>query len=280
MRNESSGPHEKLKDCWKNGRIAKNLRIIHYLCTQNSKDMKVKIQTLLGDIVVRLYDETPIHRDNFVKLVKEGYYDGTLFHRVIKDFMIQGGDPDSKGAPAGKMLGVGGPDYTLEAEIKDGLFHKRGALAAARQGDEVNPERRSSGSQFYIVWGQVYNEGQLRQFAKQLKMQKIQDAFNRLAKEHRDDIIQMRRERNRVGLQELQDKLAAEAESQVQGNGLTDEQLKIYSTIGGTPHLDGQYTVFGEVEDGLDVVEMIQSTATGRGDRPVDDIEMRISIIE
>ena len=130
--------------------------------------MKVKIQTMLGDIVVRLYDETPIHRDNFVKLVKDGYYDGTLFHRVIKDFMIQGGDPDSKGAPAGKMLGVGGPDYTLEAEIKDGLFHKRGALAAARQGDEVNPERRSSGSQFYIVWGQVYNEGQLRQFSKQL----------------------------------------------------------------------------------------------------------------
>ena len=108
---------------------------------------------MLGDIVVRLYDETPIHRDNFLKLAKEGYYDGTLFHRVIKDFMIQGGDPDSKGAPAGKMLGVGGPDYTLEAEIKDGLFHKRGALAAARQGDEVNPERRSSGSQFYIVWG-------------------------------------------------------------------------------------------------------------------------------
>ena len=198
---------------------------------------------MLGDIVVRLYDETPIHRDNFLKLAKEGYYDGTLFHRVIKDFMIQGGDPDSKGAPAGKMLGVGGPDYTLEAEIKEGLFHKRGALAAARQGDEVNPERRSSGSQFYIVWGQVYNEGQLRQFSKQLRMQKVQDAFNSLAAEH-------------------------------------DDQLKIYSTVGGTPHLDGQYTVFGEVEEGLDVVEMIQETATGRADRPVDDIEMRMTVIE
>ena len=116
-----------------------------------SSESSFEQSSMLGDIVVRLYDETPIHRDNFVKLVKEGYYDGTLFHRVIKDFMIQGGDPDSKGAPAGKMLGVGGPDYTLEAEIKDGLFHKRGALAAARQGDEVNPERRSSGSQFYIV---------------------------------------------------------------------------------------------------------------------------------
>lgn len=242
--------------------------------------MKVKIQTMFGDIIVRLYDETPIHRDNFIKLAKEGYYDGTLFHRVIKDFMIQGGDPDSKGAPAGKMLGVGGPDYTLEAEIKPDLLHKRGALAAARQGDEVNPERRSSGSQFYIVWGQVYNEGQLRQFSKQLRMQKIQDAFNALASEHRTEIMQMRRERNRVGLQELQDRLAVEAENKVGKEGLTDKQLKQYSTIGGTPHLDGQYTVFGEVEEGLEIVEMIQATATGRADRPVDDIEMRMTVIE
>jgi len=242
--------------------------------------MKVKIQTMFGDIIVRLYDETPIHRDNFIKLAKEGYYDGTLFHRVIKDFMIQGGDPDSKGAPAGKMLGVGGPDYTLEAEIKPDLLHKRGALAAARQGDEVNPERRSSGSQFYIVWGQVYNEGQLRQFSKQLRMQKIQDAFNALASEHRTEIMQMRRERNRVGLQDLQDRLAVEAENKVGKEGLTDKQLKQYSTIGGTPHLDGQYTVFGEVEEGLEIVEMIQATATGRADRPVDDIEMRMTVIE
>ncbi|MBQ4633460.1 MAG: peptidylprolyl isomerase [Prevotella sp.] len=244
--------------------------------------MKVKIQTTLGDIIVRLYDETPLHRDNFVKLAKEGYYDGTLFHRVIKDFMIQGGDPDSKGAPAGKMLGVGGPDYTIEAEIKSGLYHKRGALAAARQGDEVNPERRSSGSQFYIVWGQMYKEGQLRQFAKQMEMQQMQAVFNALAKEHHDEIMQMRRERNRAGLQELQEKLAAEAEAQVkaQGAGMTDEQRTIYSTVGGTPHLDGQYTVFGEVEEGLDVVEMIQQTATARGDRPVDDIEMRVTVME
>lgn len=242
--------------------------------------MKVKIQTMFGDIIVRLYDETPIHRDNFIKLAKEGYYDGTLFHRVIKDFMIQGGDPDSKGAPAGKMLGVGGPDYTLEAEIKPDLLHKRGALAAARQGDKVNPERRSSGSQFYIVWGQVYNEGQLRQFSKQLRMQKIQDAFNALASEHRTEIMQMRRERNRVGLQELQDRLAAEAENKVGKEGLTDKQLKQYSTIGGTPHLDGQYTVFGEVEEGLEIVEMIQATATGRADRPIDDIEMKMTVIE
>lgn len=237
--------------------------------------MNVKIKTSMGDITVRLYDETPLHRDNFIRLATEGYYDGTLFHRVIKDFMIQGGDPDSKGAPAGKQLGVGGPDYTIEAEIKDGLFHKRGALAAARQGDEVNPERRSSGSQFYIVWGQTYNEGQLKQFARQMEMQQMQQAFDALVAQHRAEIMQLRRDRNRAALQELQERLADEAQAQVKAAGkaaLSDEQRETYSTVGGTPHLDGQYTVFGEVTEGLDVVEQIQLAATGRGDRPVEDI--------
>lgn len=241
----------------------------------------VKIQTTLGDITVRLYDETPLHRDNFLKLAREGYYDGTIFHRVIKDFMIQGGDPDSKDAPAGKMLGTGGPGYTVEAEIKPGLYHKRGALAAARQGDEVNPERRSSGSQFYIVWGQVYTEGQARQLAKQMEMQQAQQIFNALAQEHRAEIMQMRRERNQAGLQELQEKLAAAATEQAKAAApaLTEEQKQLYTTIGGTPHLDGQYTVFGEVTDGLDIVEMIQQAATGRGDRPVDDIVMKMVVL-
>lgn len=241
----------------------------------------VKIQTTLGDITVRLYDETPQHRDNFLKLAKEGYYDGTLFHRVIKNFMIQGGDPDSKGAPAGKQLGVGGPGYTIEAEIKPELIHKRGALAAARQGDEVNPERRSSGSQFYIVWGQVYNAGQIGQLQKQMEMQQLQSAFNALVQQHRDEVMQLRRDRNRAGLQELQDKLVAEAEAQVKatGAGLTEAQKEAYTTIGGTPHLDGQYTVFGEVEEGLDIVEMIQQTATAPGDRPLDDITMTMTVL-
>lgn len=244
--------------------------------------MKVKIQTTLGDIIVRLYDETPLHRDNFIKLVKESYYNGTLFHRVIKDFMIQGGDPDSKGAPAGKHLGVGGPSYTLDAEIKPGLFHKRGALAAARQGDEVNPERKSSGSQFYIVWGKVYNQSQLGQLAKQLEIQEAQKIFDNLAFQQRAAIMQLRRERNQAGLQELQEKMAAEAMTQAKANGpvLTDEQKKVYSTIGGTPHLDNQYTVFGEVEEGLDVVEQIQQTATGRNDRPQEDVIMTMTMVE
>lgn len=242
--------------------------------------MKVKIHTTLGDIIVRLYDETPQHRDNFIKLAREKYYDGTLFHRVIKDFMIQGGDPNSKGAPSSVMLGTGGPGYTIEAEIKDGIYHKRGALAAARQGDEVNPERRSSGSQFYIVWGQKYNDSQLKQLAKQMQMQAVQQAFNALAVRHSEEIMQMRKERNRAGLQELQDKLIAEAEQQAKGKALTDEQLSLYGTTGGTPHLDGQYTVFGEVETGLDIVEKIQNTTTGHADRPVDDIEIRMTVIE
>ena len=235
---------------------------------------KVKITTSLGNITVRLYDETPLHRDNFLKLAKEGFYNGTLFHRVIRDFMIQGGDPDSVNAPAGKRLGVGGPDYTLEAEIHPALFHKRGALAAARQGDEVNPERRSSGSQFYIVWGQTYNDGQLRQMGKQLEMQRLQSIFQSLAADHRAEILQLRRDRNRTGLQELQDRLVAEAETKAKTLGpvLTEAQMEAYFSVGGTPHLDGQYTVFGEVVEGLDIVDRIQQVETLSGDRPKADV--------
>ncbi len=244
---------------------------------------KVKIQTTLGDIIVRLYDETPKHRDNFLKLASEGYYDGTLFHRVIKDFMIQGGDPDSKDAPAGKMLGTGGPDYTIEAEIIPGLCHKRGALAAARQGDEVNPERRSSGSQFYIVWGQLYKSSQVGQMEKQLRMQAEQQIFNKLVNEHRSQIMQMRRDRDREGLMELQMDLEAKthAIAREQGVGkMTDAQKEAYTALGGTPHLDGLYTVFGEVVEGLEVVEKIQNAATGTADRPKEDISMMVSVIE
>ena len=153
---------------------------------------KIKINTSEGEIIVRLYDETPKHRDNFIKLAKESYYDGTLFHRVIKDFMIQGGDPNSKDAPAGKMLGTGGPGYTIPAEfVYPQLFHKRGALSAARQGDEVNPKRESSGSQFYIVWGKVYKPQELKQMERQLAMQQEQTVFNSLVVENRAKIMDL-----------------------------------------------------------------------------------------
>ena len=238
---------------------------------------KVTIKTTEGDITVRLYDETPRHRDNFLKLAQEGYYNGTLFHRVIKNFMIQGGDPNSKGYPAGVQLGTGGPGYTIPAEIQPQFIHKRGALAAARQGDEVNPERASSGSQFYIVWGQVYNDGQIGQLARQLQMQAEQSIFNRLAGEHRKEIMDLRRNRDQAGLMELQNDLIAQTQAimaEQGGAALTEAQKQTYTTIGGTPHLDGQYTVFGEVEEGLDVVEKIQGTETMPGDRPKQDIQI------
>lgn len=237
----------------------------------------VTIKTTEGDITVRLYDETPLHRDNFLKLCREGYYDQTLFHRVIKDFMIQAGDPNSREATPTQMLGTGGPDYTIEAEIKPELFHKRGTLAAARQGDEVNPERRSSGSQFYISWGQVYNQGQLGQLSKQLDMQMQQAIFNQLVAEHRSEIMQLRRDRNREALMELQEDLQAQTYAKFQSmpnKGLSDAQKQAYTTVGGVPHLDGQYTVFGEVTEGLDIVEKIQNCKTGTADRPVSDIRI------
>ena len=246
--------------------------------------MKVHIHTSLGDIVVRLYDETPKHRDNFVKLASEGYFDGTLFHRVIKDFMIQGGDPDSKGAPAGKNLGTGGPDYTIPAEfVYPQLFHKRGALSAARTSDEVNPNRESSGSQFYIVWGKQYKPGELKQMERQLAMQQEQGVFNRLVAENRPKIMDLRRKRDQAALQELQDDLIAQTHAICAEQGtmrFTDEQVKVYTTFGGTPFLDNQYTVFGEVEEGLDIVEQIQNVATGRNDRPVEDVSMQVTVLE
>ena len=237
----------------------------------------------MGDITVRLYDETPLHRDNFLKLAAEEFFNGTLFHRVIKDFMIQGGDPNSKGAPAGMNLGSGGPGYTIPAEIQPTLFHKRGALSAARLGDEVNPTKESSGSQFYIVWGKVYKAPELKQLEHQMKMQQEQNIFNALAMEHREEIMNLRRNRDRDGLMELQDKLAKMAMDKSKELGapaFTPEQVEAYTTLGGTPFLDGGYTVFGEVEEGLDVVEAIQNLETSAGDRPKTDVVMNVAVME
>ena len=243
---------------------------------------RLKIRTTEGAILIRLYDETPKHRDNFLKLAKEAYFKGTLFHRVIRGFMIQGGDPDSKNAPKGKMLGTGGPDYTIPAEfVYPQYFHKRGALSAARTGDEVNPERESSGSQFYIVWGKTYKPAELKQMEHQMAMQQEQEVFNQLAKEHHEEVMNFRRNRDRAGLQVLQEQLVEETKTLCKQQGkptFTDEQVEAYTTVGGTPFLDNQYTVFGEVEEGLDVVERIQDCSTDRNDRPNEDI--RIESVE
>jgi peptidyl-prolyl cis-trans isomerase B (cyclophilin B) len=185
-----------------------------------------------------LYGETPKHRDNFIKLAGEQYFDSLLFHRVIKDFMIQGGDPDSKYAPAGARLGEGGPDYRLDAEFRTPqLLHKRGALAAAREGDVVNPMKRSSASQFYVVWGKIYTPQEIESMSRRMK---------------------------EVGLGEL-----------------SPEQKELYSTVGGTPFLDGQYTVFGEITKGLEVVDKIQNVATDANDRPLEDVRiLSVKVIE
>lgn len=240
----------------------------------------ININTPLGDIKVRLYNETPIHRDNFLKLAQEGFYNGTLFHRVIENFMIQGGDPNSREATPEQMLGTGDPGYTLPAEIVTGLYHKRGALAAARMGDEMNPNRESSGSQFYIVWGQTYNKSKLKQQEKQMLQQMEQQAFNALAAAHKEDIMNLRRNRNREGLAALQEQLVKQAQQEVKAKAplFTEEMYKVYEEIGGTPFLDGQYTVFGEVTQGLDIVEKLQCVATGVADRPVQDLKIQVTV--
>ena len=238
---------------------------------------KIRISTNYGDLVVKLYDQTPLHRDNFIKLVKEGFYEGTLFHRVIKGFMIQGGDPDSKGAPKGKRLGSGDVGYTIPAEIEPSLFHKRGALCAARQGDQVNPERRSSGCQFYIVWGEKFSGSKMDQMDRQYQMQAINEVFSQLASQHRDEIMPMRRDRNRDALMELQQQLEAEANAIVVEKGLgriPEERRNAYMSEGGTPFLDNQYTVFGELESGFDIVEKIQNVQTDEADRPLEDVKI------
>ncbi len=198
----------------------------------------VRLETTAGNIDIALYNATPQHRDNFLKLTREGYYNGTLFHRVIENFMIQGGDPTSRQASAETLLGEGGPDYTLPAEIATPhIYHKRGAVAAARQGDAVNPERRSSGSQFYIVWGQTFSNEQLNRLARTI-------------------------ERSTGGTTRL-----------------TPEMRAKYTEVGGTPHLDGQYTVFGEVIAGLDIVNDIQQYPTDTNDRPVRNVVITRAIV-
>ena len=243
----------------------------------DNKMIKVKLETSLGDIVVELYNETPQHRDNFVKLVKEGYYDGVLFHRVIKDFMIQTGDGNSKTAGPDAMLGDGDPGYTIEAEfVYPKYFHKRGALAAARTADQVNPERRSSGSQFYIVTGKIYSSDELKMMTQRMADMRKQDIFRRLLNENRTRVEEVQKTQDMAALQELQNELIQKTEAEAAENPftLTDEQIDAYTSVGGTPHLDGQYTVFGEVIEGMDVVDKIQNTTTGRADRPTVDIKI------
>lgn len=211
----------------------KKTRIIKKQLTVEAPDKcLVEIETSFGTMLVELSDATPQHRDNFTKLAEQGYFDGTLFHRVINGFMVQGGDPNSKNAKPGDQLGVGGPNYTIPAEFVDSLVHVKGALAAARQGDQANPEKRSSGSQFYIVQGQTVTTAMLNQFEAR------------------------------------------------KGVRYTQAQRDEYAAKGGTPFLDRDYTVFGRVIEGLEVLDSIAKVSTDGRDRPTEDVKMKITVIK
>lgn len=241
----------------------------------DTTDALVEIFTTEGPIKIRLYGDTPRHRDNFLKLVSEGFYNGVLFHRVIKNFMVQTGDPESKDATPGKQLGAGDPGYTLEAEINyPKHYHKYGALAAARTGDQVNPERRSSGSQFYIVTGEKMSPRMVEQIEARMVNDVKQKAWRELMKKNASKIKELQATGDRDALEAYRLQLINELEGTVKVPSLPENIKKDYVEIGGTPHLDGQYTVFGEVTEGMDVVEKIQNAQTDGSDRPVDDIRI------
>lgn len=246
------------------------------------KESQILIETTLGNITIKLYDDTPRHRDNILELAGKGFYDGTLFHRIIKEFMIQGGDPDSKNAPAGKSLGSGDAGYTLPAEIVPVHYHKKGALAAARLSDQVNPKKESSGCQFYIVTGKVYKSAELKKLEKSINMGRENTVFEQLVNKNIDKIKEYRLARNQKGLMALQEELIEEAKQMVateQSFKFTPEQVETYTTIGGAPFLDNEYTVYGEVIKGMEVIEAIEKAKTDGRDRPIEDINMKVSVL-
>ena len=246
--------------------------------TTKNMEPKIRMQTTYGDITVKLYNETPLHRDNFLKLVNSGFYNGVLFHRVIADFMIQGGDPDSKAASPTDSLGNGDAGYTIPAEFKTPtLFHKKGALAAARMGDAENPLKASSGCQFYIVEGKTFSDAELDNMQTNKLRQQENALFQEILKTKNDEVKKYRLERNQEKLDQLRDSILLEVKNKISADStykFSDKQRTIYKTLGGTPHLDGNYTVFGEVTEGIEVVEKISKTRTGRMDRPIEDIRI------
>lgn len=233
----------------------------------------VIIKTTMGDIKIKLYDETPYHRDNFIKLVKSDFYDGISFHRVIKDFMIQAGDPETKTKdvhPISDSLSK----YTIPAEINPACFHKKGALAAARQGNEINPYMRSSGTQFYIVEGVTYTEEELKQAEQRINNSIKQAVYTRILSETSDSLQKAGSTNTPAQVQEYASIKMFQYLTSVKNYVIPENQRNAYKTIGGTPRLDATYTVFGEVIEGLDVVDRISETPTGRADVPLTDIKI------
>lgn len=251
--------------------------------SDKTKEHEAVIETDFGTMKIKLYNETPLHRDNFIKLTKEDFYDGLLFHRVINGFMIQGGDPDSKNAAPGKQLGGGDLGYTIPAEINPKFFHRRGVIAAARQGDNVNPEKRSSSSQFYILQGKIFRPGELdtletkledlrKRNMLQAKIKDIEPELNKLGAEGKQDQMMAKFNALRASVDSAAAKLPPIK--------FSDEQRKAYTTVGGYPSLDNNYTIFGEVTEGLDVLDKIAEQPVDVNDRPQKDIKFKIRMID
>ena len=257
-------------------------------CAQSKKnDYVVTIKTKYGDMVAILYDETPKHKENFIKLAKAHYFDSLLFHRVIQGFMIQGGDPNSKKAKPGESLGNGGPGYTVPAEFNPKFFHEKGALSAARLGDQQNPEKASSGSQFYVVQGSVltpadidnlkYDQGMLmnglRKMFESPSNKPLLDSLTSLY--YSGDMVAYQKR-----LIELIPRVEKATGMKLTKANMSEEKRKLYTTVGGSPHLDGEYTVFGKVIKGLDIIDKIAAAQRDAGDRPVEDLRMFVSVEE
>ena len=239
----------------------------------------ISIKTTLGDIKIKLYDETPLHHDNFIKLLNTGFYEGVSFHRIIKDFMIQAGDPATKSGPVTNL-----PDslntYTIPAEFTMQYFHKKGALAAAREGNDVNPEMRSSGTQFYIVQGVKYNDEDLALTEQRINSNIKQSVFNKIIRETADSVRSSGKTIPDGEIQEIASFKMFQFLTNNKEFKISEEQRNVYKSIGGVPRLDGTYTVFGEVMEGLDVVDRIASVSTDSNDKPVNDIKIiKIKIV-
>jgi len=245
-----------------------------------NENSTVLIKTSLGDIKIKLYDSTPIHRDNFIHLVNSHFYDGISFHRIIKNFMIQAGDPETKSGSSKNM-----PDsiktYTITAEFNNLYFHKKGALAAARQGDDVNPHKRSSGTQFYIVQGVKFSDDELNQVEQRINSNMKQGKFNTFMKATTDSVRMTGKEVTNAEIQQIASIKMFQFLSSYKDFKLSDDQRNIYKTSGGTPRLDGNYTVFGEVIEGLDIVDKIAEVPTDSNDKPLNEIKIiKIKIVK